>query len=208
MNKNPGTVGFAAGVGAIFLLVAGVAEATPSVLVATIDGNDCAGVFGKPPDCVAEYKDAQGKYIIDPTPLIAKFDFDFTDDDDETGGFTTTFTAGNYASITGGEFSFTPTGKGIGTWTYTPGAGDPLITAFVAKGGSNFNLFSYAGTAVNGVYSGSWQTPVTCGRNNNQCGTSHLSFYNGGVKMPEPATLTLMGLGLLGAGFARRRACS
>jgi hypothetical protein len=52
-----------------------------------------------------------------------------------------------FPTIDGSEFAFTfdPDGTGIGSWTYTPGPGDPMITAFVAKGRSGFNLFASSG---------------------------------------------------------------
>lgn len=153
-----------------------------AALLATYEGNDCAGVFGANFNSCAY----QG------SPIIIKFDADGTAE----------INSALFPTITGREFSFTGLDSGSGTWTYTPGEGDPLITAYVAKGGPNFNLFSNDGDPN----SGSWATP-TNSNNGRLYGLSHLSFYDTGntVSVPEPAALALFGSGLVGLGLAKRR---
>ncbi len=191
----------AGGLVAAAMLAIGSAKA--DTFVGTISDNDCAGTFGSPfsacaiPDDPGIYGAAAG------SPIIIKFDFN-----DAGVLTTTTINSTLFPTIDGSEFAlaFGSGGSGTGTWTYTPGPGDPSILAYVAKGGSNFNVFLNDDGSVN---SGDWSTPVECGPPSapKPCGLSHLSFYDsgGGTAIPEPASLALLGMGLLGLGFAARR---
>ncbi|MGF1641741.1 MAG: hypothetical protein ACFCUO_12395 [Rhodospirillales bacterium] len=159
-------------------------------------GNDCAGALGTPPNC-----------SYDGSPMIAKFDFN----DDGT----VTFTPGSFVSIDGTEFSFDiaydaveEEWAGTGKWTYTPGTGDPGITAFSVKGGPGYNIFDKDGQAFLevGDFSDDWFTPNAA--SGNPAGLSHLVFFDSTTAVPIPGAVWLFGtglLGLLGIGYSRRR---
>ena len=160
--------------GLLSLAMAAPARAD-SILVATIAGSDCSGVFGQ------GFSNCRIPAIYDPemTPVIIKFDAEGGVDEINSSLFPT---------ISGSEFSFTFSSSTTGSWTYTPGAGDPLtlVSFFVAKAGDSFNLFS-----VNSNGPNPWFTTGA--------GLSHLTFYEGAsdTVVPEPATWLLVGSGLM-----------
>lgn len=161
-----------------------------SVLIATLAGNDCSGLFGQSfTSCVIP-----SQYDPDNTPVIIKFN---------ANGTVSEINSGLFPTISGNEFSFTFDGNGGGSWTYAGGLNDPssLVSFMVAKGGPNFNLFAVTGN------SGSFSTPINPA-NGQPYGLSHLTFYEGATDVapvPEPTTMLLVGGGLVAVRQLRKR---
>ena len=193
--RQLGAVAFIAAVSGWISLAAGPANATTIQVNDTFPGSDCSGLFGQ------GFDNCKIPITFDPnqSPVIIKFGFG-----DEAG---LVQISSAFPTITGSEFAFTISGNGSsGSWTYTPGDGDPGITFWVAKGGNFFNLFT--DSSGNPVTSGTWLTPLNPA-NEQRFGLSHLTFYDTGgrppTEIPEPGTLLLAGAALAALGMMRRR---
>ena len=184
----------------------------------TFSGNDCVGEFGSPfANCAVP--DPNGGDPL--SAIMAKFD---AVNDEITGDiidFTAQFNTAVFPSLDGSEFSVDPASAngGTGFFTYTPGAGDPLLRYWVAKAANGFILYYLVDTDVGtsradaiAVTDGFWVTPQGP---QGPRGLSHITFYdtttgsNGGgsATVPEPSSsaLALIAVGALAATFRYRR---
>lgn len=164
-------------------------------------GNDCAGEFGK----------SFEKCAVDGSPVIAKIDYD---DDGKKESFEVNEIWKGVVSAD--SFVVSGTDGGTGTWAFAEGYEGPAVRFWVAKGGPEFRLHWLAPKTSNGdltdaialsdntlFASYAWQTTFN-EKAEEPFGLSHLTWYNT-EKVSEPAALGLLGLGLLGLGWAMRR---
>lgn len=167
------------------------------------DGNDCGaqddafvvGSIDDTPDpgigAPYYFGDCATTAAYGSSPWIIKYD-EFEDSD--TAG--EIFINALFPTIDGSEFQITfSTDFSAGTWTYTPGPGDPVVTAVAAKGGPSYNFYYDA----DGFTTFEFATPG--GQN-----LSHITFFDtDAAPIPLPAAGWLLIAGVGGLAALRRR---
>ena len=187
-------IGLLAAVGFAAMIAATPASAAPT-LIGQFSGNECGGQGGFS-NCYAFPNGTTGQGVGNGTgsPTI------FKQNSDGSRDISTLF-----PTITGSEFAINYTGAtNTLTFTYTPGAGDPVIHYF-ALNQANYTYLFYDAAAI---------TSGTIALNNyfpNNPGFSHITFFDTGAPaVPEPATWAMLigGFGAMGGALRRRQKTS
>lgn len=165
--------------------VAGGASAAVFTYLGKGKGNECSAFNGFE-NCT--YKGS---------PTVAKLSFD--NGTPTSSQYNTTV----FPSLNGSEFSVTLSANDIGTWSYTPGLGDPLIiTAFIAKAGSRYYIYEWDET------SGTDFTNIYFDTKDKKRALARITFFDTGVSpvpLPAAGLLLIASLGGLAAMGRRRK---
>lgn len=100
----------------------------------------------------------------------------------------------NYGAVTGSEFSLSfNSGTNVLSFTYNPGAGDPVLHYFAIKQAQQYALYYDSAPIVSGLV----DLDLAFGRNTDDF--SHITFFNSAA-VPEPGTwaLLILGFGAVG----------
>lgn len=103
-------------------------------------------------------------------------------------------------------FSITGLGDATGEFELLPGLTDILAVFKLGGGTADPDWISFAITGITeSGFTANWSTEITPESNSTQT-LSHVTIYGNYASVPEPATAMLLGLGILGLAFSRRRA--
>lgn len=164
-------------------------------LVGKFTGNDCQGVPGGFDNCFASSLGTNNANGENKSFVVVKFNG--TQEDGAFDPFDVTEVSDDFASITGGEFTFEIDGDFL-DFTYNPGAGDPILHYISIKQGRSYALFYDSAPILGGSID-----LDALGYN----AISHITLFNSqGPAVPEPATWALLILGFGGVGGAMRSA--
>jgi hypothetical protein len=173
------------------------APAHAAELIGVFTANDCIGQSFS--QCVATQAGTNVVGGALPSPVVVKYNGNQQDGDLDP--FDVDEISTNYPSVDGNEFILGfDDNSHVASFFYTPGLDDPAIHYFTIKQGRQYALFYDANPILSGA--------IDLDGVGFSAGTdsfSHMTFFNSGNAVPEPATWAMILFGFGAIGFAMRR---